>query len=76
MEKSNRKTLAEIQLIEESKSEDLLHKEFEKALGDANCATYIDGKFQETCHGGYVNSLCEDGKNRSYYQIYTCDLWT
>lgn len=74
-ENNSKKTLKKIRLIEEPKSEDLLRQEFEEALGGWNCGTYSDGIFTDICEGGYVDSLCQDGKSDSYCGIYTCNLW-
>lgn len=40
METKKEKMLKKIQLIEEPKSEELLRKELEEALGGWNCGTY------------------------------------
>lgn len=60
MEKSAPKKLRKIQLIEEPKSEDLLRKELEEALGGWNCGTYDDGWFTDTCTK-HNNGTCTGG---------------
>lgn len=69
MEKSAPKKLRKIQLIEEPKSEDLLRKELEEALGGWSCGTYDDGWIKDSCSGGYSSGSCSGGND--YCGTYT-----
>lgn len=70
METKNEKKLKKIQLIEEPKSEELLRKELEEALGGWNCGTYDNSWWNDNC-AGYNNASCSDGSGAlNYCYIY------
>lgn len=68
METKKERTLKKIQLIEEPKSEELLRKELEEALGGWNCGTYDDGWFSNTCNK-YNSGGCTDGSGSNNYCV-------
>lgn len=66
METKKEMKLKKIQLIEEPKSEELLRKELEEALGGWNCGTYNDSWWNDHCTN-YNNGNCSDGSGSSNY---------
>lgn len=57
-----RTKLKKIRIIEEPKSEELLRRELEEALGGGNCGSYSNG----TCVN-YDNGPCKGESNTSMY---------